>query len=129
MNSLTHVITATIDFEGYDEAEDRMLAIVRPEWVDDSLAKKRVANPRIYSPDPRLFFSGLVFCVADLPEGDSDAIIGGVVAMGALYSGALSKQVTHIVALGLDAPLCQAAITKNLPCQVVLPCWCVLKSS
>ena len=100
-----------------------MIPVVKPSWVEASVEKNRVANPRSHSPDPRLIFSGLVVCTADLPEGDKDAIIGGVLAMGGLYSGAVSKQVTHIVALDLESEVCKVAIARKLPCKVVLPHW------
>ena len=100
-----------------------MLAVVMPKWVDDSLAKRKLANPRSYSPDPRLFFAGLQVCTADLPEGDKDAIIGGVLAMGGLYSGSLTRLVTHLVALDMNAPACQMVTAGGLPCKIVLPHW------
>jgi hypothetical protein len=123
LEGLSHIISSTVDFPGYEDASERMVSVVKPEWVDASVQKKRLANPRSYSPDPRLFFSGLVVCVADLPDGDKDAIIGGVIAMGGLYSGSISRQVTHIVALNMEPQVVQIATAKNLDCQIVLPHW------
>ena len=100
-----------------------MVAVVKPSWVLTSIDKNRVANPKSHSADPRLFFSGLVVCTADLPDGDKDAIIGGVLAMGGLYSGAISKLVTHIVALSMEPQACKVAVAKNLTCRIVLPHW------
>ena len=99
-----------------------MIPVAKPEWVDACVARGRLANSRQYSPDPRLFFSGVVVCCADIPEGDKDAIIGGVLAMGGLYTGLVSKLVTHIVALTLEADQCQVA-TRRLDCKIVLPHW------
>lgn len=83
-------------------------------------------NPRSYSPDPCLFMSDvIVTCAEDIPEGDKEAIIGGVVAMGAQYSGAVTKLVTHLIALGLDDPKCDLVRAKNLRCKIVLPHWLV----
>ncbi|KAL9101485.1 MAG: hypothetical protein Q9163_003256 [Psora crenata] len=123
LDAVTHIITDTIDFPDYNTAANSLKAIVRPEWVTSSITKGRLANPRQYSPDPRMFFSGLVVCCADLPMGDADAIIGGVLAMGGLYSSAVTKQVTHIVALTTKSDKCQAALAKNLKCKIVLPHW------
>jgi len=122
---VTHIITTTTDFQDYDAATDALKSIVKPDWITASIGKGRTANPRQHSPDPRMFFSGLIVCCADLPSGDSDAIVGGVLAMGGLYSSAVTKMVTHIVALTTDADKCQAALNKNLKCQIVLPHWCV----
>lgn len=64
-------------------------------------------------------------CCADIPAGDADAIIGGVLAMGGLYSGSVSKMVTHIVALTEQSEKVQVAFNKNLKCKIVLPHWYV----
>ena len=100
-----------------------MIPVVKPSWVTDSADRGRLANPRAHNPDPRLFFAGLVICTADIPEGDKDAIIGGVIAMGGLYSGSVSKMTTHMVALSMDPPACQLAVAKRLECKIVLPHW------
>lgn len=123
LQDITHIISTTIDFPEYEAANDALKSVVKPDWVKASIAKGRLANPRQYSPDPRLFFSGLVVCCADLPSGDSDAIIGGVLAMGGLYSSPVSKMVTHIVALTMDSDKCKTAISKNVKCKYVLPHW------
>ena len=99
--------------------------MVKPEWVTASVAKGRLANPRSYSPDPRLFFSGLVLCCADIPEGDKDAVMGGVLATGGLYSSSVTRMVTHIVALTMDHEKCQTVLKKDLKCKIVLPHWYV----
>ena len=119
----THIISTTIDFPDYQAATDALKSVVKPDWVEASVTKARLSNPRQYSPDPRMFFSGLVVCCADLPRGDSDAIIGGSLAIGGLYSSAVTKQVTHIVALTMDSDKCQVALNKNLRCKIVLPHW------
>ena len=43
--------------------------------------------------------------------------------MGGLYSSAVTKMVTHIVALTTDPDKCQTALNKNLKCKIVLPHW------
>ena len=123
LQDITHIISNTTDFPEYEAASDALKSVVKPDWVRASIAKGRVANPRQYSPDPRLFFSGLVVCCADLPSGDSDAIIGGVLAMGGLYSSPVSKLVTHIVALTMNSDKCRTAISRDVKCKYVLPHW------
>ena len=125
MDRITHVIAASSDFPDYHAACDAMVSVVKPEWVGASLAKKKLANIRPYSPDPRLFFAGVTVTCADIPSGDRDAIVGGVVAMGGQYSGNLSKMVTHVVALTDQHEKCREAMTKKLPCKTVLPHWSV----
>lgn len=125
LENVTHIISTTSDFPDYDKIKEAFIPVVKPEWVIASTTKGRLANPRQYSPDPRLFYSGLVVCCADIPAGDADAIIGGVLAMGGLYSSSVSKMVTHIVALTEDAEKCQVAISRNVKCKIVLPHWYV----
>lgn len=103
--------------------------MVKPEWISASIIKKKQVNPRQYSPDPRMFFSGIIICCADLPEGDQDSIIGFVLSVGGLYTSSVTKQVTHIIALTTESQKCQAALTKNLDIKIVLPHWYVLEQS
>ena len=124
LKGLTHIISATIDFEEFKAASDALIPVIKSEWITSSLDKKKLANTRVYSPDPRLIFSGLVVCCADLPEGDKDAIIGGVLAMGGLYSPSITKLVTHLVALNVEPQKCQTAIANKLTCKIILPHWC-----
>ena len=123
MEEVTHLITTTSDFPDYETAVGALKAVVKPQWVAASLSKGRLASIREYDPDPRHFFSGLVVTCADLPVGDSEAINGGVLAMGGLYSSSLTKMVTHIVALNTDSEKCQMALEKGLKCKLVLPHW------
>ncbi|KAG8533347.1 uncharacterized protein KY384_002130 [Bacidia gigantensis] len=126
LETTTHIITRTVDFPDFEAAAEPSLgkSIVTPEWATASLSKRRQANPRQYSADPRMFFSGLIVCCAsDLPEGDKDAIVGYVLAVGGLYSSAVTKQVTHIVALTTESEKCKIALGKNLNCKIVLPHW------
>lgn len=120
---MTHVISSTSDFPDYDRATDALIPVVKPDWISASLTKDKLANPRQYSPDPRLFLSDVVVCCADLPEGDKDAIVGGVLAMGGLYSQKVATMVTHIVALTMDSDKCAIVQSKKLDIKVVLPHW------
>lgn len=102
LEQVTHIIAEDIDFPGYVEAENAMIPIVTPKWVQASLDKGKLAQIRPYTPDPRLFFSGVVVTTVDLPEGDKEAIYGGVLALGGQYSSSITRLVTHVVALSLD---------------------------
>ncbi|KAI9686070.1 MAG: hypothetical protein M1822_004053 [Bathelium mastoideum] len=119
----THIISTTSDFPDYDKAVDSYIPVVKPLWIEDSLRKGKQSLTRGYSPDLKRFFSDIVLACGDIPEGDKDAIIAGVLAMGGTYSEPMSKSVTHIVALTQDHRHCQTAINKNLACKMVLPHW------
>lgn len=88
-----------------------------------SVNKMRQSQTRQHSPDPALFFSQVTLSCSELPEGDKDAIIAGVLAMGGLYSSPLTKLVTHIVTLSTDNDKCTLAKQKMPHCRIVLPHW------
>jgi hypothetical protein len=121
--TVTHIISKTVDFPDYVTALDMYIPVVKPTWIRTSMQKRRQPNPRSYSPDPALFMSDVLLHCADIPEGDKEAIIGGVIAMGGLYSDGLSKLVTHLVALSYDDPKVQAVLGKRLDCKIVIPHW------
>ncbi|KAF8440146.1 hypothetical protein BGX38DRAFT_1097298 [Terfezia claveryi] len=120
---VTHVIAADVDFPGQLEVDEAMKPIVTPAWVDTTIAKKRLAHVRPFTPDPQFFFSGVIATVAELPVGDKEAICGGIIAMGGQYNGNLTKFTTHLVALNMDNEKCKSVVTKKLPVKIVLPHW------
>jgi hypothetical protein len=123
LKEITHVISDTSDFPDYNACSAALIPVVKPTWVQHSLAKRKLPNPRQYSPDPRYFMSDVCVCIADLPPGDADAIAGGVLAMGGLWSSKLTSQVTHIVSLSMDSETADVAEKKKLGAKVVLPHW------
>jgi len=123
ISEVTHIISATSDFPQYTTACDHMIPVVTPNWIAVSLLKNKLAPIRPYTPDPKLFFSGVTVTCADIPDGDKDAIVGAVMAMGGQESSSLTRQTTHIVALTEDHPKCKQAKDKHLKCKVVLPHW------
>ncbi|KAF2094884.1 hypothetical protein NA57DRAFT_60290 [Rhizodiscina lignyota] len=123
MQKTTHIISATSDFADYSAALEKMKHVVKPSWVETCVEKGKTTNPRQFSPDPCMIFSDIVLTCADIPEGDVEAIQGGLIALGGLCSGPLTKTVTHIVALSMDNEMCSMAKKKNLKCKIVLPHW------
>lgn len=123
LRGITHVIATTYDFPDYNACADALIPVVKPTWIQHSLAKDKLANPRQYSPDPRYFMSDVVACVADLPQGDADAIAGGILAMGGLFSTKLTSQITHIITLSTESESCATAQKRKLNVKMVLPHW------
>jgi hypothetical protein len=119
----THLISNTVDFPAFDAANDALIPVVKPQWVQASLAKKKLANPRQYNPDPRLFLNDVVVMCGDIPEGDKDAIIGGVLAKGGLYSPRVSGMATHLVDLTVDSDKARIVTSRKLNIKIVLPHW------
>ncbi|KAK6544439.1 hypothetical protein TWF694_001134 [Orbilia ellipsospora] len=132
LEETTHIISPDIEFTEFSDLErrrlageidQRMLTVVKPSWVTDSLHKKKTQPIRAYNADPRMIFSGIDAVIADLPKGDSEAICGGILAMGGLYKAQLSKMTTHVVALTIDNVVCKLALEKGLNVKMVMPHW------
>lgn len=119
----THIVSNTIDFDQYAEAQAMMIPVVTADWIKTSLARNRQNQVRPYSPDPRNIFSNVTLTCADIPLGDKEAIIGATMALGGMESKDLTRLTTHICALSMDHPKCQQAIKKGHPCKIVLPHW------
>ena len=121
---MTHLISDISDFPAYYDAVDAFIHVVRPNWVDLSILKKKAVNPRQYSPDPCYFLSDSVIAFAeDIPQGDKDALVGGLQAMGGQYSSVMTKLVTHVIALSMENSKCRIIVDKKLKCKPVLPHW------
>jgi len=123
LEGLTHIISVTADFPEYEDAINNYIHVVRPRWVQQSLEKGKQSNPRQFSPDQNLIFGDVVIACADIPDGDKEAIAGGVLAMGGQFTSALSKMVTHLLALSENDERCQIALQKKFQCTILLPHW------
>ncbi|KAF2771722.1 hypothetical protein EJ03DRAFT_308502 [Teratosphaeria nubilosa] len=120
---VSHIVSASIDFPQYNDAVERGIHVVKPSWVQASLRKRKMAGPRQHSPDPSQFFQDVTVTFAELPEGDKDAIHAGVIALGGVYSGVLSKLCTHVVTTDEEHAKCITAREKKVNCKIVLPQW------
>ncbi|CAL3968775.1 unnamed protein product [Diplocarpon coronariae] len=123
VRDVTHIISATSDFPQYADSRLHMVPTVRPAWVSQSLVKNKEASFRPHSPDPKNIFSGITISCADLPQGDKDAIIGAVLAMGGMETSNITRSTTHVCALSVDHEKCRTVLDKKLKCKLVLPHW------
>ncbi|EGC41268.1 BRCT domain-containing protein [Histoplasma capsulatum var. duboisii H88] len=123
VHEFTHVVSSTIDFPGHDAACDALIPVVKPQWVNASISRNKLVNPRNYNPDPRLFLNDVVVSCVDIPEGDQDAIFGAVLAMGGLSSYKITRTTTHLVALSMDSDKCASILNRGLNIKIVLPHW------
>ncbi|KAL4811214.1 BRCT domain protein [Aspergillus unguis] len=119
----SHIMSTTIDFPQFDAAKDALIPVVKPNWMTASLSKKKLANVRQYSPDPRLFLNDVVVTCGDIPEGDKDAIIGGVLAKGGLYNPKITPMCTHLVDLTIDSDKAMIVKNRRMNVKIVLPHW------
>lgn len=123
LHDLTHIISTHIDFPDYARAVDLAVDVVRPAWVQVSIKKEKMTNARPYSPDPSQYFHDVVLTSANLPEGDKEAIMAGVLALGGQFSNPLTKLCTHIVTTDENHEKCIIARTKGMSCKILLPHW------
>ena len=123
LEHILYIVSVTTDFPDYYRALDLMINVVKPNFVDSCVQAGKMKNPRSFNPDPALFMSEVVVCCGDIPEGDQDAIAGGVIAMGGQVSAGLTKLTTHLVALSEKDRRYQLACEKNLNVRTVLPHW------
>jgi hypothetical protein len=120
---VTHIISNTIDFDQYMEAEDMMIPVVTSTWIKNSIARSKLAQVRPYSPDPRMIFSSVVLTCADIPELDKEAIAGATLAFGGMEAKDLMRTTTHLCALSMNHPKCIEAAKRFPKCKIVLPHW------
>ncbi|KAF2661310.1 hypothetical protein K491DRAFT_764955 [Lophiostoma macrostomum CBS 122681] len=124
LKDIRYIISATADFPDFLSAFELFIHIVKPSWVDSCLKAGKIKNPRTFSPYPGLFMSDVVVCCGEhLPQGDKEAIEGGIIAAGGQFSPVLSKLVTHLIALDVEDPRCTLAGSKRLRVQKLLPHW------
>lgn len=123
LEKVTHLISNTIDFQQYDESQSMMIPVVTMGWISASVARNKLAQPRPFSPDPRMIFSQVVVSCADLPITDKESIIGATMAMGGQETKDVNKLTTHICALSMDSQRVQIAKSKGWKGKVVLPHW------
>ncbi|KAL9092768.1 MAG: hypothetical protein Q9159_000666 [Coniocarpon cinnabarinum] len=124
LKNITHLIADNAEFPAFRDAVDAYIHVVRPSWVDQSLWKKRISNPRQFSPDPAYFLVDANVVIAeDIPPHDRECLVGGILAMGGQYSTVMTKLVTHVIALTMENPQCQIIADKSLRSLPVLPHW------
>ncbi|OAA59491.1 DNA repair protein Rtt107 [Cordyceps fumosorosea ARSEF 2679] len=123
IDKATHVVSNTIDFQQYTETQAFMIPVVTTHWITASVAKRRVAQARPFSPDPRLIFAEVVVTCADLPATDKESILGAVMALGGQESKDATRITTHVCALSMDHPKVQVPLSKGWKGKVVLPHW------
>ncbi|KAJ6788367.1 hypothetical protein PWT90_02903 [Aphanocladium album] len=123
IDKVTHIVSNTIDFQQYTESQAVMIPVVTTHWITASVSKRRVAQVRPFSPDPRLIFAEVVVSCADLPVTDKESILGAVMALGGQETKDVNKLTTHVCALSMDHPKVQVPLSKGWKGKVVLPHW------
>lgn len=133
---VTHFITDTIHCEyatwcrhmEYDDvavSEENSPVAVTPAWVERSIALRHLQPTKLYSPNPRDIFSGIVICCAHLTPHDADVMATSVTSMGGGIKQTLCEEVTHVVAIDRDNSKMRALEQHktDLPIIAVAPHW------
>lgn len=100
-----------------------MIPVVSEHWISTSIMRRKAAQVRPFSPDPRMIFAEIVVTCADLPLMDKESIIGATMALGGQESKDVTRLTTHICALSMDAPKVKGALEKGFKGKIVLPHW------
>ncbi|KAL6875011.1 BRCT domain-containing protein [Trichoderma novae-zelandiae] len=123
IDRVTHIISNTIDFPQYTESQALMIPVVSTQWITVSISRRKQAQVRAFSPDPRMIFSEVVVTCADLPQMDKESILGATMALGGQESKDAGRLTTHICALSMSHPKIVTALEKGWKGKVVLPHW------
>ncbi|PHH61316.1 hypothetical protein CDD81_495 [Ophiocordyceps australis] len=127
MGKVTHIVSNTIDFAQYVESQAVMIPVVSTQWITASISRRRQAQVRPFSPDPRMIFAEVVVTCGDVPVMDKEGILGATMALGGQESKDVNRLTTHVCSLSMDHPKVQMALKmmeqKGWKGKIVLPHW------
>ncbi|PHH81699.1 hypothetical protein CDD82_142 [Ophiocordyceps australis] len=127
MGKVTHIVSNTIDFGQYVESQAVMIPVVSTQWITASISRRRQAQVRPFSPDPRMIFAEVVVTCGDVPVMDKEGILGATMALGGQESKDVNRLTTHVCSLSMDHPKVQMALKmmdqKGWKGKIVLPHW------
>ncbi|UKZ76605.1 hypothetical protein TrVFT333_004312 [Trichoderma virens FT-333] len=123
IDRVTHIVSNTIDFPQYIDSQAYMIPVVNTHWITISISRRKQAQVRPFSPDPRMIFSEVVVTCADLPQMDKESILGATMALGGQESKDVGRLTTHVCALSMSHPKIVIALEKGWKGKVVLPHW------
>ncbi|CAG9998967.1 unnamed protein product [Clonostachys byssicola] len=123
IEKVTHIVSNTIDFTQFTESQAIMIPVVTTDWITTSIARRKQANVRTFSPDPRMIFSQVIVTCGDLPIMDKESILGATMALGGQETKDATRLTTHICSLSMDHPKVEASLQKGWKGKVVLPHW------
>ncbi|KAI9437338.1 hypothetical protein H4582DRAFT_2077772 [Lactarius indigo] len=124
LEEATHIITHSPDYEGQDRAKGGSVTVT-DYWAERSLILGRLQLVQHFSPDPSMLFSGVVACATDLVPSDVEVLSAGITALGGQWRAGLTRDVTHLFAVGPGSDKYQTALRyqKDTQVKVLLPHW------
>ncbi|TFK35317.1 hypothetical protein BDQ12DRAFT_714751 [Crucibulum laeve] len=145
--TLTHVVTDSHRFEGWEVVEERnarmreskevegstgegdggqkQIHIITDTWVEKSIIHGKMQPEETYSADPSMLFSGVVACATELPPTDLEVLSAGITALGGQWRTGLTKDVTHLFAIDCKSSKYATALhyQEHTGVKVLLPHW------
>ncbi|KAF8519164.1 BRCT domain-containing protein [Gautieria morchelliformis] len=120
----THILSDTTEFEGCDSV-NLSTSVACPYWVERSMELGHLQDPKYFSADKDMFFSGVVATSADLPNGDKEVIASGILAQGGAWRQGLTRDVTHLFVTNTRSEKYLTAMhfRESAHITVVLPQW------
>ena len=114
-----------MEYDDVTVSEEAGPVAVTPAWAERSMALRHPQPAKLYSPDPRDIFSGIVICCAHLTPHDVDLMATSVTSMGGGVKQTLCEEVTHVVAIDRDNSKMRALEQHktDLPIIAVAPHW------
>lgn len=124
LEEATHIITLSLDYEGQDRAKGGSVTVT-DHWAERSLILGRLQLVQYFSPDTSMLFSGVVACATDLVPSDVEVLSAGITALGGQWRAGLTRDVTHLFAIGPGSEKYQTALRyqKDTQVKVILPHW------
>ncbi|KIP02671.1 hypothetical protein PHLGIDRAFT_41156, partial [Phlebiopsis gigantea 11061_1 CR5-6] len=104
---------------------------VTPLWIERTIILGTRQEPDFFSPHPAMLFSGVVATACDLSKSDNEVMAAGVSSLGGQWRYALTRDVTHLFALGTGSLKYRTAMhfkdaAENevpLPIKILVPHW------
>ncbi|KAI0083353.1 hypothetical protein BDY19DRAFT_1060990 [Irpex rosettiformis] len=122
---LTHWISATPTAPLDNLPGGSSAHAVTPLWVERTLVLSTPQDTEFYSPDPTMLFSGVVATSCSLSSSDNEVLSAGITSLGGQWRSALTKDVTHVFALGGGSAKFETAMhfKEGTGMKVVVPHW------
>ena len=122
---LTHYVSHTLPSTLESLPEGSSAHIVTPPWVERTLKHAITLDPAFYSADPSMLFSGVVATSCSLSAPDNEVLSAGITSLGGQWRNALTKDVTHVFALGGGSSKYETAMhfKDGTGMKVLVPHW------
>lgn len=129
---VTHIISESNKFKGYDLATIHLIPIIRLEWIYECIKLEKITPYINFNSDSNLIFNNCFICIdVEYNEEDKQVLHDVIRIFGGCISNELSLKTTHLIATNMcsDNNLIVRSIDKNFKEQkkieihAVRPLW------